>query len=150
MKLIIDIPEEKYLFAKQSADGGKEDNPLVLAIGNGVPIPKGHGKIIDINEIRTIELEDSLCDLKHEKGDEIDFHIDAPAIIEADENGGECRYPLLHRVKQIREKIKREASYWSGFGKISTPRVNASRNARAQAFEYCLKLLNELVEESEK
>jgi hypothetical protein len=149
MKLIIDIPEEKYLFAKQLADGGKEDNPLVLAIGNGVPIPKGHGEIIDVNEIREIEIDDGNI-ANYTKGSDVDLYIDAPAIIEADEDGSEYRYPLLYRVKEIREKIEKEASYWSGFGKISTPRVNASRNARAQAFEYCLKLLNEVIEESEK
>ena len=148
MKLIIDIPEEKYLFAKQLADGGKEKDPLILALGNGVPIPKGHGEIIDINEIREVEIDDGNI-ANYTKGSDIDLYIDAPAIIEADKDGGECRYPLLYRVKQIREKIEREASYWSGFGKISTPRVNASRNARAQAFEYCLKLLNEVIEESE-
>lgn len=149
MKLIIDIPEKKYLFAKQLADGGKEDNPLVLALGNGVPIPKGHGEIIDVNEIREIEVDDGDV-ANYTKGNDSTFYIDAPAIIEADKDGGKCKYPLLYRVKQVREKIKREASYWSGFGKISTPRVNASRNARAQAFEYCLKLLNEVIEESEK
>lgn len=149
MKLIIDIPEEKYLFAKQLADGGKEDNPLVLALGNGVPIPKGHGKIIDVNEIKEIEIDDGDI-ANYTKSSDVDLYIDAPAIIEADKDGGKCKYPLLDRVKQIREKIKKEASYWSGFGKISTPRVNASRNARAQAFEYCLKLLNEVIEESEK
>jgi hypothetical protein len=149
MKLIIDIPEEKYLFAKQLADGGKEDNPIVLAVGNGVPIPKGHGEIIDVNEIREIEIDDGNI-ANYTKGSDVDLYIDAPAIIEADEDGSEYRYPLLYRVKEIREKIEKEASYWSGFGKISTPRVNASRNARAQAFEYCLKLLNEVIEESEK
>jgi hypothetical protein len=149
MKLIIDIPEKKYLFAKQLADGGKEDNPIVLAVGNGIPIPKGHGEIIDVNEIREIEIDDGNI-ANYTKGSDVDLYIDAPAIIEADEDGGECRYPLLYHVKEIREKIEKEASYWSGFGKISTPRVNASRNARAQAFEYCLKLLNEVIEESEK
>jgi hypothetical protein len=149
MKLIIDIPEEKYSFAKQLANGGKENNPLVLAIGNGVPIPKGHGEIIDVNEIREIEIDDGNI-ANYTKGSDVDLYIDAPAIIEADEDGSEYRYPLLYRVKEIREKIEKEASYWSGFGKISTPRVNASRNARAQAFEYCLKLLNEVIEESEK
>jgi hypothetical protein len=149
MKLIIDIPEKKYLVAKQSVDRGKEDNPIVLAVGNGVPIPKGHGEIIDVNEIREIEIDDGNI-ANYTKGSDVDLYINAPAIIEADEDGGECRYPLLHRVKEIREKIEGEASYWSGFGKISTPRVNASRNARAQAFEYCLKLLNEVIEESEK
>ena len=149
MKLIIDIPEKKYLFAKQLADGGKEKDPLILALGNGVPIPKGHGEIIDVNEIREVEIDDGNI-ANYTKGSDIDLYIDAPAIIEADKDGGECRYPLLYRIKRVREKIEGEASYWSGFGKISTPRVNASRNARAQAFEYCLKLLNEVIEESEK
>lgn len=39
MKLIIDIPKEKYLYAKNLVNSGKENNPVVLAIGNGIPIP---------------------------------------------------------------------------------------------------------------
>lgn len=38
MKIIINIPKDKYLFAKRLAEGGKEDNPVVLAIGNGIPL----------------------------------------------------------------------------------------------------------------
>lgn len=39
MKLIIDIPKEKYLYAKNLVNSGKENNPVVLAIGSGIPIP---------------------------------------------------------------------------------------------------------------
>ena len=42
MKIMIDIPKDKYLFAKRLAEGGEEDNPVVLAIGNGTPLPEGY------------------------------------------------------------------------------------------------------------
>ena len=54
------------------------------AIANGTPLPKGHGDLIDVGEIRVIELEDSLHTIRHEKGDDVDVYIDAPTIIEAD------------------------------------------------------------------
>lgn len=57
---------------------------MIDAIENGTPLPKGHGDLIDVNDIRVIELEDSLHIVRHEKGDEIDVYIDAPTIIEAD------------------------------------------------------------------
>ena len=46
MKLVIDIPEEDYIFVKkQIADG--ITNPLKICIANGTPLPKGHGDLID-------------------------------------------------------------------------------------------------------
>lgn len=53
-------------------------------IANGIVLPKGHGRLIDIDNISVIELEDSLHIIRHEKGDNIDWYIDAPTIIEAD------------------------------------------------------------------
>ena len=86
MEIVIKIDDE----IKNKIDKGlgiKEYNiPLWLcyAIGIGTVLPKGHGRLIDADDIRVIELEDSLHIIRHEKGDEIDFYIDAPTIIEAD------------------------------------------------------------------
>lgn len=51
MKIIINIPKDKYLFAKKLAESEKEDNPVVLAIGNGIPLPKEYEKLICLNPI---------------------------------------------------------------------------------------------------
>lgn len=40
IKLVIEIPKEKYLYAKNIVNNGKETNPVVLAIGNGIPLQK--------------------------------------------------------------------------------------------------------------
>lgn len=47
IELVIKIPEEKYNYViKQVAE--RIDNPLKLYIANGTPLPKGHGRIVDI------------------------------------------------------------------------------------------------------
>lgn len=80
MQIVIDIPEEKYLYAKAMIDGGKEKNPVVIAIGNGTPLPKGHGRLIDAdayidkNEVFGW-LDDMIVD---------EFNAITPTIIEAD------------------------------------------------------------------
>ena len=55
MQIVIDIPEEDYNFVKrQVADG--ITNPLKICIANGIPLPKGHGRLKDEDEIiKTIE-----------------------------------------------------------------------------------------------
>ena len=83
MQIVIDISEEDYNFVKkQVADG--ITNPLKIRIANGTPIPKGHGRLIDVDNIQKITLEDSLTELTHKKGDEIYCYIDAPTVLEAD------------------------------------------------------------------
>ena len=53
IELVIKIPEEKYLWARSLANSGKETNPVVLAFGNGTPLPKGHGRIGDLDALET-------------------------------------------------------------------------------------------------
>lgn len=91
IELVIKIDEEEYINIKNAINSLIENgverasmSKLCLAILDGTPLPKGHGRLIDADDIRVIELEDSLYILRHEKGDEIDFYIDAPTIIEAD------------------------------------------------------------------
>ena len=56
MKLIIDIPEWKYKSICEGVEASKRcgvvgiDPDIHKAIYNGTPLPKGHGKIIDVNE----------------------------------------------------------------------------------------------------
>lgn len=81
MKLVIDIPEEEY---KRVKDGKWYGNGLADYIENGTPLPKGHGRLIDINNINKITLENSWHYLCYEKGNGVVVYIDAPTIIEAD------------------------------------------------------------------
>ncbi len=70
MKLVIEMPTEQYkriVKAPRCVDFNEavEDrNILVKAIQNGTPLPKGHGKLVDVNSIpeedRTITVKSLL------------------------------------------------------------------------------------------
>lgn len=84
IELMIKIPEEIYNRILERNRIHTFDNETVCdAIKDGTPLLKRHGRLIDADDIRVIELEDSLHIIRHEKGDEIDVYIDAPTIIEA-------------------------------------------------------------------
>ena len=77
MKLVIDISENYYEILKYDVEHGNDYKPIVL-IANGTPLPKGHGDLIDRNEVIK-----SLFD--YFNGKTIGQCIDnTPTIIEAD------------------------------------------------------------------
>lgn len=47
MKIVIDIPEGLVCDGFERTFTEKEKNILIKAIGNGTPLPKGHGRLID-------------------------------------------------------------------------------------------------------
>ena len=51
IELVVKIPREKYIYAKNLVDSGNETNPVVLAIGNGTPLPKGYGDLVDFDKL---------------------------------------------------------------------------------------------------
>lgn len=88
MKLVIDIPDEKYeviksvsyyTFPKEMKEWGLE------VIRNGTPLPKNHGRLIDADKLKEVyeTTEDAECCQWTLYGvtSEID---DAPTIIKAD------------------------------------------------------------------
>lgn len=85
MQIVIDIPEE----IKKKRDARKvlsndEIATICVAIKNGTPLPKGHGRLIDADELKKHKYHDSD---RFENAVSI-AHIDwADTIIEAD--GGE-------------------------------------------------------------
>lgn len=94
MQIVIDIPEEvKEVFDKTKEGdlkGSYYDYNSIIgkAIQNGTPLPKGHGRLIDADEIETI-----LHDRAFDKAASKQFYEiiwaknlihDAPTIIEAD------------------------------------------------------------------
>lgn len=82
MQIVIDIPNDIYSAIVKQYRKDKElqtrDN-LYKAIANGTPLPKGHGRLIDVSEY-----------YKGSYNDAREFLDNAPTIIETDkeiENG---------------------------------------------------------------
>jgi len=83
MQIVIDIPEKFY---REIKDGRSADNLINNAVRKGTPLPKGHGRLIDADEI--IHL---INEIEAEDREEELYHLflktvltDAPTIIEAD------------------------------------------------------------------
>lgn len=49
MKIVIDIPKEEYDEILSSEDCGL--HTLTRAVANGTPLPKGHGRLVDMSEV---------------------------------------------------------------------------------------------------
>lgn len=74
MKIIIDIPKEEFLLIRHYQDiAPNKTHSLAMSIINGIPLPKGHGRLIDDSQIAG----DSSWDIS----DRLDA---TPTIIEAD------------------------------------------------------------------
>lgn len=98
MKIVIDIPDEEYKLDKLVAESGM-GNTAILRILGGTPLPKGHGALKDADAIaiQTAMLRDncnyygneyeSACFQCYDRA--VDEILDAPTIIEADEEGTE-------------------------------------------------------------
>ena len=99
MKLIIDIPEDVYT---RLFDKGIQDNEIAIddicemarSLRCGTPLPKGHGRLIDADELKTLSYEvlvdtdnpnraDGLSACNGIVEDDIDL---APTIIEGSES----------------------------------------------------------------
>lgn len=97
MKIVIDIDEEEYNALYKIYHGYKYSHTLGLAgrvyyaVANGVILPKGHGKLIDMNEIYKalhdeIEREKNCSDEEYLEGIRNAYAIvdTSHAVIEAD------------------------------------------------------------------
>ena len=82
MELIIKISEEAYERHKAYRDTFK----LSEAIANGVPLPKGHGRLLDANAlIANLEKDTREAFTKHQVWLMFsEYNEDVPAIVEAD------------------------------------------------------------------
>ncbi len=84
IELVIKIPEEEYKLCKKYK-GHLGDHRMVSgAIANGTPLPKGHGNLIDTNEllkekIRFEDFDGDTFNIIHEE-----TVINAKTIIKAD------------------------------------------------------------------
>lgn len=98
MQIVIEIPEEAYELLKNKGVDWLGAEHILNAVANGIPLPKGHGRLIDADAIKAKHregLETSLID--EERGinlskyaedacSQFDMFIDdnAPTIVEAD------------------------------------------------------------------
>lgn len=57
MQIVIDIPEELFESAKEGYMCG--NGIIVSAIANGIPLPKGHGRLIDADELKKHQYHDN-------------------------------------------------------------------------------------------
>ena len=53
MQLVIEIDEEKYIYAKNQVEAGI-DNPWKIIIANGIPLPRGYGRLKDVDKIEAL------------------------------------------------------------------------------------------------
>lgn len=88
IELVIRIPEEVYKLMAEKRMFGRVD-VWKDAICNGIPLPKGHGRLKDENEIiaemrSTFDMQDLYLPI-HFKS----LLVGVPTIVEADEEGAE-------------------------------------------------------------
>jgi hypothetical protein len=91
MQIVIDIPDEEYkrmkagrsVFLTAQRGGGKTITiDLIKAVRNGIPLPKGHGRLIDADAMKTIK---NIQSANFNAFELIRYWIDnQPTIIEAD------------------------------------------------------------------
>lgn len=92
MQIVIDIPEEIYnsACATNNIWDMRMAGFVCSAIANGTQLPKGHGRLIDVNSVyqivRPIETSDAEWGMTAETAKQIihDVFKKAPTIIEAD------------------------------------------------------------------
>ena len=91
MRLIIDIPEEDYnniapVLNGETIEGGFDILKTLEIIKNGTPLPKGHGRLKDVDKIGLTNFECFMCngDYKEALKKYIEKIENAPTIIEAD------------------------------------------------------------------
>lgn len=80
IELVIKIPEEAYKWIRNEVYDYSYLRQIILGICKGTPLPKGHGRLIDADE-----LYDSLVFPTEQFGKSFkELMDDAPTIIEAD------------------------------------------------------------------
>ena len=78
IELVIKIPEKKLRIIKDKIYCGIYDAELYKAIENGIQLPKGHGRLVDANEV--IKIANKTKDLHG-------AIWNVPTIIEAESEG---------------------------------------------------------------
>ena len=100
MQIVIDISDNLMEYIVKGRDLSEEQNDeMALAIANGIPLPKGHGDLVDRNCIRkAIPAEEDNCIGMGMTYDEMDAYND----------GIDDMYDKVQRVEPIIEADKGE------------------------------------------
>lgn len=93
MKIVIDIPEEDYKhILHRQREYCITTSKLEDVIAKGTPLPKGHGRLIDADELLTSERPKCIADDVWKESHIYKLLSNAPTIVEADKaESEECR-----------------------------------------------------------
>mgnify|MGYP007092164066 CR=1 FL=1 len=84
MQIVIDIPDEyKKLLDNGDADGSIR-KLILLAVANGTPLPKGHGRLADLDAALKCVEETADCDEKYYAMCLFDWAMSKRVVLEAD------------------------------------------------------------------
>ena len=61
MEIVIKVPEKIYKSIRDNEYCGIIDSEMYNAIANGIPLPKGHGRLIDADKFKKY-LQESMAD----------------------------------------------------------------------------------------
>lgn len=93
MQIVIDIPENIYeaikdsksIFLNGQRNGKTLLSILVSGVWNGIPLPKGYGRLIDANALVRKAYKEAQGMTNNNFGVEVEWLVDkSPTIIEAD------------------------------------------------------------------
>lgn len=51
MQIVIEIPEESYEYICNGSETSIDESNVVMAVRNGTPLPKRHGRLIDADKL---------------------------------------------------------------------------------------------------
>jgi hypothetical protein len=69
MQVVIDIDEEQWDWLRNGFPDEDDGEYAIKAIVNGVPLPKGHGRLKDVDKIISDGLNKGFCDWYDEMDD---------------------------------------------------------------------------------
>lgn len=86
MEIVINIPEKLYYKIKSFNVTVSDNIPMASVINDGIPLPKGHGDLIDRNKLLdwSYAIISSNFTYKLNEVVDVDDIKDAPTIIKAD------------------------------------------------------------------
>lgn len=87
MQMLINISEEQYESIKKNNFKNGVSPSILDAIRNGTPLPKGHGKLVDVNELKKEAIR---CEWSRNMYDTLDHTLSyMKPIIEAESEKNE-------------------------------------------------------------
>lgn len=102
MKIVIDIQEEVYKSIQDNDYCGISNADMYNAMKNGIPLPKGHGNLIQREEAETIFRNAKMALYKQSRTEQIkDFQTRESMLLNAEQ--------FVHLIKPIIEADKAES-----------------------------------------